>query len=76
MTAAITRNFDAQATAELLNYSSLVRVLQQVILEYGAGKIVSPEHMVVPMQEGGLMLSMPASVRPVTWLRAASPVRR
>jgi 1-piperideine-2-carboxylate/1-pyrroline-2-carboxylate reductase [NAD(P)H] len=61
MTAVITRNFDAQATAELLDYPALVQGLRQTVLEYGAGKIVSPERMVVPLQEGGLMLSMPAS---------------
>lgn len=61
MTAVITRNFDAQATADLLNYPALVEGLRQTIVEYGAGKIVSPERMVIPLQEGGLMLSMPAS---------------
>lgn len=61
MTAVITRNFDAQATADLLDYPALVQGLRQTIVEYGAGKIVSPERMVIPLQEGGLMLSMPAS---------------
>ncbi|CAB3792910.1 Delta(1)-pyrroline-2-carboxylate reductase 1 [Paraburkholderia ultramafica] len=65
MTVVTTRNFDAQATAELLDYPSLVRVLRQTIVEYGAGKIVSPERMVVPLQEGGLMLSMPASAEDI-----------
>jgi 1-piperideine-2-carboxylate/1-pyrroline-2-carboxylate reductase [NAD(P)H] len=61
MTAVITRNFDAQATADLLDYRALVQGLRQTIVDYGAGKIVSPERMVIPLQDGGLMLSMPAS---------------
>lgn len=61
MPAVTTRNFDAAATAELLAYPALVQVLRQTILEYGAGKIVSPERMAIPLQENGLMLSMPAS---------------
>jgi 1-piperideine-2-carboxylate/1-pyrroline-2-carboxylate reductase [NAD(P)H] len=61
MTAAIIRNFDAQATADLLDYPALVQALRQTIVDYGAGKIVSPERMVIPLQDGGLMLSMPAS---------------
>lgn len=65
MPAVTTRNFDALATAELLDYPSLVQVLRQTILEYGAGKIVSPERMAIPMQEGGLMLSMPASAEDI-----------
>lgn len=61
MTAATTINFDAQATADLLDYPALVQGLRQTIAEYGAGHIVSPERMVIPLQDGGLMLSMPAS---------------
>jgi 1-piperideine-2-carboxylate/1-pyrroline-2-carboxylate reductase [NAD(P)H] len=65
MTAAVTsvapQSFDAQASAEWLDYPTLVQGLRQTVIEYGAGKIVSPERMVVPLQDGGLMLSMPAS---------------
>lgn len=61
MTDVITLNFDAQASAGLLDYPSLVHSLRQAMLDYGAGKIVSPERRVIPLQEGGLMLSMPAS---------------
>jgi 1-piperideine-2-carboxylate/1-pyrroline-2-carboxylate reductase [NAD(P)H] len=53
--------FDAEATAALLPYSSLVQVLRATIVEYGEGRIVSPERLAVPMQEGGVMLSMPSS---------------
>ncbi|SAK43012.1 bifunctional Delta(1)-pyrroline-2-carboxylate/Delta(1)-piperideine-2-carboxylate reductase [Caballeronia ptereochthonis] len=56
---------DAKATASLLDYRLLVDALAQTIVEYGAGQIVSPERMAIPMQEGGLMLSMPASAEDI-----------
>ncbi|PRX33415.1 ornithine cyclodeaminase [Paraburkholderia sp. BL18I3N2] len=65
MTSLSTRNFDAHATAALLDYPSLVRVLRETIIEYGAGHIVSPERLAIPMQESGLMLSMPASAKDI-----------
>ena len=64
-TAVPTRSFDAQATAGLLDYPALVQSLREALLEYGDGKIVSPERMVVPLQEGGLMLSMPATAQDI-----------
>lgn len=65
MTSLSTRNFDAHATAALLDYPSLVRVLRETIIEYGAGHIASPERLALPMQESGLMLSMPASAKDI-----------
>ncbi|CAB3796009.1 bifunctional Delta(1)-pyrroline-2-carboxylate/Delta(1)-piperideine-2-carboxylate reductase [Paraburkholderia fynbosensis] len=65
MTSLSTRNFDAHATAALLDYPSLVRVLRETIIEYGAGHVVSPERLAIPMQESGLMLSMPASAKDI-----------
>ncbi|MFL9965949.1 delta(1)-pyrroline-2-carboxylate reductase family protein [Paraburkholderia sediminicola] len=65
MTSLSTRNFDARATAALLDYPSLVRALRESIVEYGAGRIVSPERMAIPLQAGGLMLSMPASAEDI-----------
>jgi 1-piperideine-2-carboxylate/1-pyrroline-2-carboxylate reductase [NAD(P)H] len=65
MTSLTTRNFDAQATAALLGYSELMRVLHDAIIEYDAGRIVSPERLSIPMQEGGLMLSMPSSAEDI-----------
>jgi 1-piperideine-2-carboxylate/1-pyrroline-2-carboxylate reductase [NAD(P)H] len=53
--------FDAQATTALLDYRSLVQMLRRTVVEYGAGRIVSPARLAIPMQEGGLMLSMPSS---------------
>lgn len=55
------KNLDAQASAAVLDYPSLVQVLRETVVEYGAGRIVSPERLVVPMQAGGVMLSMPSS---------------
>ncbi|PVX85190.1 bifunctional Delta(1)-pyrroline-2-carboxylate/Delta(1)-piperideine-2-carboxylate reductase [Paraburkholderia unamae] len=53
--------FDAAATAALLDYPTLVQSLRDTIVDYAEGKIVSPERLVVPLQEGGVMLSMPAT---------------
>lgn len=55
------KSFDASATAALLDYPTLVNVLRDTILDYADGKIVSPERLVVPLQAGGVMLSMPSS---------------
>lgn len=65
MTSLTTRTFDAHATAALLGYPQLLRVLHETIIEYGAGRIVSPERLSIPMQEGGLMLSMPSSAEDI-----------
>lgn len=54
-------SFDPQQTAALLPYAELVDALSTAVVEYGAGKIASPERLVVPLQAGGVMLSMPAS---------------
>lgn len=47
-------------TAALLPFSQLVDSLASACQEYEQGKIVSPERMVVPFPEDGVMLSMPA----------------
>lgn len=65
MTSPDIRNFDAAATASLLDYRRLVSVLAETIVEYSEGKVVSPERLAIPMQEGGLMLSMPASAQDI-----------
>ncbi|MFD1560494.1 bifunctional Delta(1)-pyrroline-2-carboxylate/Delta(1)-piperideine-2-carboxylate reductase [Paraburkholderia silviterrae] len=61
MTTPPVKTFDAQTTAALLDYPTLVQTLRETIVEYAAGKIVSPERLVIPLQEGGVMLSMPSS---------------
>ncbi|MGZ2747775.1 bifunctional Delta(1)-pyrroline-2-carboxylate/Delta(1)-piperideine-2-carboxylate reductase [Burkholderia stagnalis] len=53
--------FDAAATAALLDYPALLATLRQTVVEYATGGIVSPERLVVPLQAGGVMLSMPSS---------------
>jgi 1-piperideine-2-carboxylate/1-pyrroline-2-carboxylate reductase [NAD(P)H] len=55
------RAFDAQSTAGLLPYAALVETLRETMMEYEAGCIISPERLVIPLQEGGVMLSMPSS---------------
>lgn len=46
-------------TARLLDYPALLDAVRDAMIEYTAGKIASPERLVVPMQQG-VMLSMPA----------------
>lgn len=53
--------FDAVRTASLLDFHDLVDELARVANEYEAGRIASPERMVVPMGQGGVLLSMPAT---------------
>ncbi|KVA13817.1 bifunctional Delta(1)-pyrroline-2-carboxylate/Delta(1)-piperideine-2-carboxylate reductase [Burkholderia ubonensis] len=57
--------FGAAATAALLDYSALLAALRQTVAEYAAGGIVSPERLVVPLQAGGVMLSMPSSAHDI-----------
>ncbi|RAG13540.1 delta(1)-pyrroline-2-carboxylate reductase family protein, partial [Burkholderia multivorans] len=53
--------FDAADTAALLDYPALLATLTRTVADYAAGEIVSPERLVVPLQAGGVMLSMPSS---------------
>jgi 1-piperideine-2-carboxylate/1-pyrroline-2-carboxylate reductase [NAD(P)H] len=55
------KSYDEQETAALLPYPELVETLSTTVAEYAAGGIKSPERLVVPLQAGGVMLSMPAS---------------
>lgn len=50
---------DQARTAELLDFPSLLDAVGAAIVEYAAGRIASPERLVVPLPEG-VMLSMPA----------------
>ncbi|MGF6778416.1 bifunctional Delta(1)-pyrroline-2-carboxylate/Delta(1)-piperideine-2-carboxylate reductase [Paraburkholderia sp. GAS334] len=56
-----TRIFDAAETARLTPYASLVDALKTAASDYAQGRIVSPERLVVPLNAGGVMLSMPAT---------------
>jgi 1-piperideine-2-carboxylate/1-pyrroline-2-carboxylate reductase [NAD(P)H] len=61
MTRLTTQIFDAAATARLIPYAALVDALKRVSIDYAAQRIVSPERLVVPLNSGGIMLSMPAT---------------
>ena len=56
-----TQIFDAAATARLIPYAPLVEALKRASIDYAQQRIVSPERLVVPLNEGGIMLSMPAT---------------
>lgn len=53
--------FNAEQTADLLPIEALINSLRTAAMEYADGKIVSPERMVIPLKDGGVMLSMPAT---------------
>nr|WKF61053.1 Delta(1)-pyrroline-2-carboxylate reductase 1 [Paraburkholderia busanensis] len=61
MTRPITKIFDAAATARLIPYAALVDALQRASLDYAQQRIASPERLVVPLNAGGILLSMPAT---------------
>jgi 1-piperideine-2-carboxylate/1-pyrroline-2-carboxylate reductase [NAD(P)H] len=52
---------DQARTAELLDYSKLVEAIAQAAAELETGTILSPERLVVPLGDGGVLLSMPAT---------------
>jgi len=58
-------HFDAASTEALLPFKLLVGELERAVTEYAAGEIVSPERLVIPLAEGGVMLSMPASAQDI-----------
>lgn len=61
MTRLTTQIFDAAATARLIPYAALVDALKRASIDYAAQRIISPERLVVPLNAGGIMLSMPAT---------------
>jgi 1-piperideine-2-carboxylate/1-pyrroline-2-carboxylate reductase [NAD(P)H] len=61
MTRPTTQIFDAAATARLIPYAALVDALKRASIDYAAQRIISPERLVVPLNAGGIMLSMPAT---------------
>ncbi|MFM0075506.1 delta(1)-pyrroline-2-carboxylate reductase family protein [Paraburkholderia sediminicola] len=61
MTRPTTQIFDAATTAQLIPYAPLVDALRRASIDYAQQRIVSPERLVVPLNEGGIMLSMPAT---------------
>ncbi|HZZ04038.1 bifunctional Delta(1)-pyrroline-2-carboxylate/Delta(1)-piperideine-2-carboxylate reductase [Paraburkholderia sp.] len=61
MTHPTTQIFDDAATARLIPYTTLVDALKRASIDYAQQRITSPERLVVPLNEGGIMLSMPAT---------------
>lgn len=57
--------FNATQTAEMLPIKPLIAILREAVPHYASGAIVSPERMVVPMKDGGVMLSMPATANDI-----------
>lgn len=52
---------DVARTAELLEFKSLIEAVAQAATEREAGVIHSPDRLVVPLGQGGVLLSMPAT---------------
>ncbi len=57
--------FNAEQTAELLGFPSLLDALAVAAGEYANGAIQSPERQVLPLPQGGVMLSMPATAHDI-----------
>jgi 1-piperideine-2-carboxylate/1-pyrroline-2-carboxylate reductase [NAD(P)H] len=53
--------FDAAETARLTPYPALVDALATAVVDYTEKRIASPERLVVPLNDGGVLLSMPAT---------------
>jgi len=61
MTRPTTQIFDAAATARLTPYAALVDALKRTSIDYAQRRIASPERLGLPLNAGGILLSMPAS---------------
>lgn len=61
MSSRTTQIYDAAATARVTPYAALVEALRRATGDYASGRIVSPERLVVPLNDGGILLSMPAT---------------
>ena len=57
----MTRIFDAEETASRLPYPGLADSLREVALAMSSGELQAPPRLVLPLQEGGVLLVMPAS---------------
>lgn len=55
--------FDAAGTAQLIPFRPLVDALKTAAADYAAGHVASPERLVVPLNDNGIMLSMPAAAK-------------
>jgi len=57
----IMKIFDANATADLLSFRDLVDQVAIAAVQYERGGIVCPPRQVLPLAEGGVFVSMPAT---------------
>lgn len=57
----MTRIFDAAETASRLPYPELADSIREVALAMGSGQLQAPTRLVLSLQEGGVLLVMPAS---------------
>lgn len=55
------RPFDARETAALLAFPALVEAIAEAAIAHEDGRIHSPDRQVLPLGEGGVLLSMPAT---------------
>lgn len=55
------RHFNALETAALLGFPALARAIAVAAIEHEEGRIHSPDRQVLPLGEGGVLLSMPAT---------------
>jgi 1-piperideine-2-carboxylate/1-pyrroline-2-carboxylate reductase [NAD(P)H] len=53
--------FDVAETARLIPFRPLIEALKVAAADYAAGRMVNPERLAVPLNDDGIMLSMPAA---------------
>ncbi|RYF27700.1 MAG: delta(1)-pyrroline-2-carboxylate reductase family protein [Comamonadaceae bacterium] len=52
---------DPARTAQLLPFDALMQAIATAARDQAAGRVLSPERLVVPLGQGGVLLSMPAT---------------
>lgn len=55
------RHFDAAQTAALLGFPALVDAIADAAIAHEDGRIHCPDRQVLPLGDGGVLLSMPAT---------------
>ncbi|KAA0890648.1 bifunctional Delta(1)-pyrroline-2-carboxylate/Delta(1)-piperideine-2-carboxylate reductase [Pusillimonas sp. ANT_WB101] len=66
---------NAEQTAALLDFPSLVATLAESVPEYAQGGIHAPERQAVAFPQGGIMLSMPATAHDIAVHKLVNVVR-
>jgi 1-piperideine-2-carboxylate/1-pyrroline-2-carboxylate reductase [NAD(P)H] len=61
MSASTIKVFNAEQTARILNFPELVAAISTASLQYANHAITAPARQVVPLAQGGVLLSMPAA---------------